>query len=74
MIPLCLDSRFTDGGKIFSLHTGRVLLPEILFVCFWYSFLLQAEKTPEPSEAGRIRYIEEIYSPHQVLNPRSSGL
>jgi hypothetical protein len=25
----------------------------------WYSFLLEAEKTPEPSAAGRIRSIEK---------------
>jgi hypothetical protein len=38
--------------------------PETLF-CFWYSFLL---------EAGRIKYIEKIHSPHRVVIPRPSGL
>jgi hypothetical protein len=28
---------------------------ETLFLCFWYSFLLQVELTPGPSVAGRIR-------------------
>jgi hypothetical protein len=42
--PHCLDNRFTDGDKIVS-HTRRPPLysPEILFFCFWYSFLLEAE-------------------------------
>jgi hypothetical protein len=43
-IPHCLDNRLTDGGKVVS-PTIRPLLysPETLFLCFWYSFLLEAE-------------------------------
>jgi hypothetical protein len=26
-IPLCLDSRLTDGGRLLALRTGRSLLP-----------------------------------------------
>jgi hypothetical protein len=49
-IPHCLDNRLTDGGKIVS-PTHRQLLysPETLFLCFWYSCLLEAEYTPGPS-------------------------
>jgi hypothetical protein len=36
--------------------------PEILFFCFWYSFLLEAEWTPGPRAAGRIRYIENPFT------------
>jgi hypothetical protein len=43
-IPHCLDNRLTDGGKIVS-PTLRPLLysPETIFLCLWYSFLLEAE-------------------------------
>jgi hypothetical protein len=43
-IPHCLDNRLTDGGKVVS-PTYRPLLssPETLFVCLWYSFLLETE-------------------------------
>jgi hypothetical protein len=42
-IPHCLANRLTDGGKVVS-PTHRPLLysPETLFLCFWYSFLLEA--------------------------------
>jgi hypothetical protein len=42
-IPHYLDNRLTDGGKVVS-PTHRPLLssPETLFLCFWYSFLLEA--------------------------------
>jgi hypothetical protein len=48
--------------------------PETLFFRFWYSFLLEAEETKGSTAAGKIRKIEEIYSPHQVSNPLSSGM
>jgi hypothetical protein len=43
-IPHCLDSRLTDGGKVVR-PTHRPLLysPESLFLCFWYSFLVEVE-------------------------------
>jgi hypothetical protein len=43
-IPHCLDNRLTNGGMVVS-PTHRPLLysPETLFLCFWYSFLLEAE-------------------------------
>jgi hypothetical protein len=43
-IPHCIDNRLTDGGKVVS-PTHRPLLysPETLLLCFWYSFLLEAE-------------------------------
>jgi hypothetical protein len=31
--------------RLSALHTGRALLPETLFFCFWYSFLLEADIT-----------------------------
>jgi hypothetical protein len=42
-IPYCLDNRLTDGGKVVS-PTRRPLLYSLeTFLCFWYSFLLEAE-------------------------------
>jgi hypothetical protein len=29
--------------------------PETLFFCFWYLFLLEAEYTPDPTAAGRVK-------------------
>jgi hypothetical protein len=48
--------------------------PVTSLLSFWYSFLLEAEWTPGPSAAGRIRQIEKNHSPHRVSNPRSSSL
>jgi hypothetical protein len=42
--PHGLDNRLTDGGKVFSrMHRPQLYSPETLFLCFWYSFLLEAE-------------------------------
>jgi hypothetical protein len=47
-IPHCLHNPFTDGGGVNSLtHRPRL-------------FLLEAEKTPGPSMAGRIRLTEKF--------------
>jgi hypothetical protein len=40
---------------------AALYFPETLFSCFWYSFLLEAEWTPESSAAGGIRYIEKKF-------------
>jgi hypothetical protein len=41
-IPHCLDSQLTDGGKVVSItHRPLLYSPETLFLCFWYSFLLE---------------------------------
>jgi hypothetical protein len=45
------------AAKLSALRTGRALLSETLFFCFWYSFLLGAESTPGPIAAGRIKQI-----------------
>jgi hypothetical protein len=45
--------------RLSALRTGRALFPETLFLCFWYSFLLEAEQTPGPCAAGRIRQIKK---------------
>jgi hypothetical protein len=44
-IPHCQDNRLTDGGKVVSpTHPAAFYSPETLvFLCFWYSFLLEAE-------------------------------
>jgi hypothetical protein len=70
-IPRCLNNRLTYGGKVASL-TRRPLLysPHILLLCFWYSFLLETEKTPWPIAARRIRKIHKILSPRWISNPR----
>jgi hypothetical protein len=54
-LPICgLDNHLTDGGKVdYAPATLNSL--ETLFSYFWYSCLLEAEWTPGPSVAGRIR-------------------
>jgi hypothetical protein len=43
-IPRCLDVRLTDGGMVVSrTHRPRSSTQKRLFLCFWYSFLLEAE-------------------------------
>jgi hypothetical protein len=60
-----------------SYSPAALYSPETLFFCSWYSFLLEAERTPGPSAAWRIRYIEKIHSPHRASNkmpgPRKWG-
>jgi hypothetical protein len=48
-IPQCLDNQLTDGDKVVSLTHW----PLLYSLC--YSFLLEAEQTPGPSAAKRIR-------------------
>jgi hypothetical protein len=68
-IPPCLDSRLTDGGEVVSLTRRPSLYsPETLFLCLWYSFLLEAEKSPKSSAAGRIRQIIKNHSSYRVAN------
>jgi hypothetical protein len=40
-----LDTRHTDGGEVVSLTRWPPFTPQ---EDFWYSFLLEAEPTPEP--------------------------
>jgi hypothetical protein len=55
MIPQCLENLLKDGGTV-DIHMHRLCCtPQEHVFCFWYSFLLVAEKTPGPSAAGRIR-------------------
>jgi hypothetical protein len=55
-IPHWLHSQFIDGCKVVTFtHRSRSTPPETLFFCFWYSFMLDYEKTPRPNTAGRIR-------------------
>jgi hypothetical protein len=43
-IPQCLDNRLTDGRQGFQPYAPSALYsPETLLLCFWYSFLLEAE-------------------------------
>jgi hypothetical protein len=45
-----------EGQQQFIRRTDRALLLRIIFYLYlWYSFLLEAEKTPVPSKARRIR-------------------
>jgi hypothetical protein len=40
----CLDNQLTDGGKVVSpTHRSLLYSPETLFLCLWYSFLLEAQ-------------------------------
>jgi hypothetical protein len=57
-IPHYLDNRPTDGGKVVSpMHRLGSSTKEILFFCFWYSFMLEAELTPGTSAAGSSIYV-----------------
>jgi hypothetical protein len=74
-IPHCLDNRLRDDGKtVRNTHRPSSTPPKHYFLCFWYSFLLEAEWTPGPIVAGRVRLIEEIHSDYRISNPRPSGL
>jgi hypothetical protein len=43
-IPCCLDNRLTDGGKVVSpTHRPHFTPQNLFFLCFRYSFLLEAE-------------------------------
>jgi hypothetical protein len=44
-LPHFLDNRFTDSGEIVSLTLWPPFTPQ---EDSWYSFLLEAESTPEP--------------------------
>jgi hypothetical protein len=55
-IPHFLENRLTDGGEVVSPTNWPSYTPQ---EDFWYSFLLEGEKTP---------------GPHRKSNQRSSGL
>jgi hypothetical protein len=42
-------------GEVSALRTGRSLFPRSIIFLFLYSFLVEAERTPQPRAAGRIR-------------------
>jgi hypothetical protein len=54
-IPHCIGSRLTDGGKaVTPTYRPNFTLQELYF-CTSGIHLLEAEYTPGPSAAGRIR-------------------
>jgi hypothetical protein len=55
-ISYCVENLLTDGGECVSLTRRQRFTPINIF---WYSFLLEAEQTPGPSAAGKIRKIEK---------------
>jgi hypothetical protein len=56
-IPYCLDNRLIDGGKIVSPAYLPCSIPQKHYFSAsgTHLFLLEAEQTPGPSAAGRIR-------------------
>jgi hypothetical protein len=62
-MPHCLDNWLIDGGKVVGPTHRSHVTPQkhFFFLCFRYSFLLEAEQTPGPSAAGRIREISKYY-------------
>jgi hypothetical protein len=66
-IPYCLHNRLTDDAPA-ALYSHR-----ILFFCFWYSFLLEAEWVQglvRPEGLGKLKK-KSLY---WASNPRPSGL
>jgi hypothetical protein len=56
-LPHFLDNRLTDGGESVSfMRRLATLYPQ---EDSWYSLLLEAELTPGPQSAGRIRSIDK---------------
>jgi hypothetical protein len=50
--------------RLLASRTGRPLLSRNVFnFCLWYSFMFEADKTPEPSAAGRIKHIDKNLEP-----------
>jgi hypothetical protein len=46
-IAHCIENRLTDGGKDVSLtHWPPLYVSEILYFCFWYSFLFYLPDVP----------------------------
>jgi hypothetical protein len=70
-----LDNRLTKGGKVdSSTHRQHFTPQKYNFSLLWYSVVIEAEWTPLPSAARRIRLIEIFNLPHRVWNPQTSGL
>jgi hypothetical protein len=62
--PTFSRQRLTDGGKGCQPYTPAALYsPETIFLCFWYSFLLEAEKTQGQERLSKIKI-----SRHRVSN------
>jgi hypothetical protein len=61
------------AARLSALRAGRTLPPGFfIFKDFWYSFLLEAESTPEPV---RPEGLGQLKNPaYRYLNPRPSGL
>jgi hypothetical protein len=51
-IPYFLDNRLIDGEEVDSLARRPSFAPQ---EDSWYSFLLEAESTPRPCAAGKIK-------------------
>jgi hypothetical protein len=74
-VPHYLDNRLKDGGKVVSLTPRLRFAPqENYLINSWYSFLLEAELTPGPSAAGRIRSIEKNPMTSSGLEPTTFQL
>jgi hypothetical protein len=61
------------AARLWALRARRALLHRNIILCFWYSFLLEAEWIPGPSAAGRIRSIEKIHYSLQFITRQQSG-
>jgi hypothetical protein len=70
-ISHCLDNRLTDGGKVVS-PTRRPLLysPETLFLCLWYSFLLEKSSPPETATFFNKPFCPQLKGKQAYLFPR----
>jgi hypothetical protein len=71
-IPHFLDNQITDGVEVVSLMRRQRFTPRKIF---WYSFVLEAEKTPRPlSVCKGLGKLKKIELSHRDSNPRPFGL
>jgi hypothetical protein len=56
-IPICLDSRLTDGDKVVSPAADRALLPTNIIILLLVLISVTGRAYPRVYAAGRIRQI-----------------
>jgi hypothetical protein len=74
-IPHSLDNRLTDGGEVVSLtHWPRSAQHKHSFSASGTHFCYRMSKLQGPVRPEGLGKVKNIHLPHQVSNPRPSGL